>query len=231
MGARGGMLAGRARPLVSRAGPRVMVAGLGNYGLWGTRHSVGMAVLDRLARQLAAAESWRADGRCCADVALTAAQGLQLVLLKPRRLMNLNGLSVASAGEQLVTPVPPGPVTAPLSPAQRRSLQTSTWFTMTWTRPWARWRSSWEAAQAWRCFQPQPWAWSRLQRQQLAVWAASRILPWQEGQGASWKRLWAGSSPSDAPRGLFIALCLLQHQLLGDTMASDPASALCNPMR
>ncbi|XP_064891997.1 peptidyl-tRNA hydrolase isoform X2 [Columba livia] len=102
MGARGGMLAGRARPLVSRAGPRVMVAGLGNYGLWGTRHSVGMAVLDRLARQLAAAESWRADGRCCADVALTAAQGLQLVLLKPRRLMNLNGLSVASADIYLV---------------------------------------------------------------------------------------------------------------------------------
>ncbi|KAK2535450.1 Ptrh1 [Columba guinea] len=58
-----------------------------------------MAVLDRLARQLAAAESWRADGRCCADVALTAAPGLQLVLLKPRRLMNLNGLSVASAAE------------------------------------------------------------------------------------------------------------------------------------
>ncbi|NXW86146.1 PTH hydrolase, partial [Alopecoenas beccarii] len=75
------------------------VAGLGNYGLWGTRHSVGMAVLDRLARQLAAAESWWADGRCCADVALATARGLQLVLLKPRRLMNLNGLSVASAAE------------------------------------------------------------------------------------------------------------------------------------
>ncbi|KAM9256644.1 peptidyl-tRNA hydrolase [Cariama cristata] len=92
-------LAGRARPLVSRAGPRVMVAGLGNYGLRGTRHSVGMAVLERLARQLAVGEGWRADGRCCADVALAAARGLELVLLKPRRLMNLNGLSVASAAE------------------------------------------------------------------------------------------------------------------------------------
>ncbi|KAM6316124.1 peptidyl-tRNA hydrolase [Podargus strigoides] len=92
-------LAGRARPLVSRAGPRVMVAGLGNHGLRGTRHSVGMAVLDRLARQLAVAEGWRADRRCCADVALGAARGLELVLLKPRRLMNLNGLSVASAAE------------------------------------------------------------------------------------------------------------------------------------
>ncbi|KAK4811659.1 hypothetical protein QYF61_024731 [Mycteria americana] len=103
-------LAGRARPLVSRAGPRVMVAGLGNYGLRGTRHSVGMAVLDRLARQLAVAEGWRADRRCCADVALAAARGLELLLLKPRRLMNLNGLSVASAalqGQGLVSLSPP----------------------------------------------------------------------------------------------------------------------------
>ncbi|NWH79016.1 PTH hydrolase, partial [Piaya cayana] len=75
------------------------VAGLGNYSLRGTRHSVGMAVLDRLARQLLVAEGWRVDRRCCADVALAAAHGLELVLLKPRRFMNLNGLSVASAAE------------------------------------------------------------------------------------------------------------------------------------
>ncbi|NWI11293.1 PTH hydrolase, partial [Crypturellus soui] len=75
------------------------VAGLGNYGLRGTRHSVGMAVLDRLAARLAVGERWRADGRCCADVAVAAARGLELVLLKPRRLMNRNGLSVASAAK------------------------------------------------------------------------------------------------------------------------------------
>ncbi|KAM9595183.1 peptidyl-tRNA hydrolase [Morphnus guianensis] len=92
-------LAGRARPLVSQAGPRVMVAGLGNYGLRGTRHSVGMAVVDRLAQQLAVAEGWQVDRRCCADVALATSRGLELVLLKPRRLMNLNGLSVTSAAE------------------------------------------------------------------------------------------------------------------------------------
>lgn len=80
------------------------VAGLGNYGLRGTRHSVGMAVLDRLAWQLAVAEGWRADRWCCADVAMATAHGLELVLLKPRRFMNLNGLSVASAGEQLRHP-------------------------------------------------------------------------------------------------------------------------------
>ncbi|XP_032933226.1 probable peptidyl-tRNA hydrolase isoform X2 [Catharus ustulatus] len=75
------------------------VAGLGNYGLWGTRHSVGMEVLDRLARQLEVADRWRVDKRCCADVTLAAAHGLELVLLKPRRFMNLNGLSIASAAE------------------------------------------------------------------------------------------------------------------------------------
>ncbi|XP_064249373.1 peptidyl-tRNA hydrolase isoform X1 [Passer domesticus] len=92
-------VAGRARALVGRAGPRAMVAGLGNYGLRGTRHSVGMEVLDQLARQLAVAEGWRVDKRCCADVALATAHGLELLLLKPRRFMNLNGLSVASAAE------------------------------------------------------------------------------------------------------------------------------------
>uniref|UniRef100_A0A8C3VNI4 Peptidyl-tRNA hydrolase 1 homolog n=1 Tax=Catharus ustulatus TaxID=91951 RepID=A0A8C3VNI4_CATUS len=76
-----------------------LVAGLGNYGLWGTRHSVGMEVLDRLARQLEVADRWRVDKRCCADVTLAAAHGLELVLLKPRRFMNLNGLSIASAAE------------------------------------------------------------------------------------------------------------------------------------
>ncbi|NWT12817.1 PTH hydrolase, partial [Vireo altiloquus] len=75
------------------------VAGLGNYGLWGTRHSVGMEVLDRLALELEVAKGWRMDKRCCADVALAIADGLQLVLLKPRRFMNLNGLSIASAAE------------------------------------------------------------------------------------------------------------------------------------
>lgn len=149
------------------------VAGLGNYGLRGTRHNVGMAVLDWLARQLAVAEGWRVDRQCCADVAVAAARGLELVLVKPRRFMNLNGLSVASAGEWLShpkaccatgprdSPAVPLPSTHPCSPTlQGQSLvslsppliswvvclfpklksttsaqKTSTWFTMTWTRP------------------------------------------------------------------------------------------------
>uniref|UniRef100_A0A8C0BKM7 peptidyl-tRNA hydrolase n=1 Tax=Buteo japonicus TaxID=224669 RepID=A0A8C0BKM7_9AVES len=80
----GGGTRGSRQPGRALLTPGGQVAGLGNYGLRGTRHSVGMAVVDR---------------RCCADVALATTRGLELVLLKPRRLMNLNGLSVTSAAE------------------------------------------------------------------------------------------------------------------------------------
>nr|XP_020730601.1 probable peptidyl-tRNA hydrolase [Odocoileus virginianus texanus] len=81
------------------AGKRWLVAGLGNPGLPGTRHSVGMAVLGQLARRLGVAESWARDRRCAADLALASFGDAQLVLLRPRRLMNLNGYSVAQAAE------------------------------------------------------------------------------------------------------------------------------------
>ncbi|XP_066112241.1 peptidyl-tRNA hydrolase isoform X3 [Saccopteryx bilineata] len=80
-------------------GKRWLVAGLGNPGLPGTRHSVGMAVLGQLARRLGVAESWARDRRCAADLALASLGDAQLVLLRPRRLMNANGRSVARAAE------------------------------------------------------------------------------------------------------------------------------------
>ncbi|XP_045052750.1 peptidyl-tRNA hydrolase isoform X3 [Desmodus rotundus] len=80
------------------SGKRWLVAGLGNPGLPGTRHSVGMAVLGHLARRLGVAESWVRDRRCAADLALASLGDAQLVLLRPRRLMNANGRSVAQAG-------------------------------------------------------------------------------------------------------------------------------------
>ncbi|PNJ45686.1 PTRH1 isoform 5, partial [Pongo abelii] len=78
---------------------RPQVAGLGNPGLPGTRHSVGMAVLGQLARRLGVAESWTRDRHCAADLALAPLGDAQLVLLRPRRLMNANGRSVARAAE------------------------------------------------------------------------------------------------------------------------------------
>ncbi|CAH6788931.1 Ptrh1 [Phodopus roborovskii] len=80
-------------------GKRWLVAGLGNHGMPGTRHSVGMAVLGQIARRLGVAESWARDPRCDADLALAPLGDAQLVLLRPRRLMNVNGRSVAQAAE------------------------------------------------------------------------------------------------------------------------------------
>ncbi|XP_078502777.1 putative peptidyl-tRNA hydrolase [Lissotriton helveticus] len=78
----------------------VLIAGLGNYGMGGTRHSVGMAVLQQLARRLNVADQWKVDKRCQADVVIATLGHMRLVLLKPRRLMNINGRSVASAAER-----------------------------------------------------------------------------------------------------------------------------------
>lgn len=80
-------------------GGRVLVAGLGNYGLLGTRHSVGMAVLNYLANKLNVADQWKRDMRCCADVTIAKLDDVELVLMKPRRLMNINGLCVRGAAD------------------------------------------------------------------------------------------------------------------------------------
>lgn len=80
-------------------GKRWLVAGLGNPGMPGTRHSVGMAVLGQIAQRLGVAENWARDSRCAADLALAPFGDAQLVLLRPRRLMNVNGRSVAKAAE------------------------------------------------------------------------------------------------------------------------------------
>ncbi|XP_025743884.1 peptidyl-tRNA hydrolase isoform X3 [Callorhinus ursinus] len=82
-------------------GKRWLVAGLGNPGLPGTRHSVGLAVLGQLAQRLGVADGWARDRRCAADLALAALGDAQLVLLRPRRSMNANGRSVARAAELL----------------------------------------------------------------------------------------------------------------------------------
>ncbi|XP_032113219.1 probable peptidyl-tRNA hydrolase isoform X6 [Sapajus apella] len=95
-------------------GKRWMVAGLGNPGLPGTRHSVGMAVLGQLARRLGVAESWTRDRHCVADLALALLGDAQLVLLRPRRLMNANGRSVARAGATMEC----GPALAVSTPMQ-----------------------------------------------------------------------------------------------------------------
>lgn len=75
------------------------VVGLGNPGMEGTRHSIGMAVLGALAARLGVADRWRGDKHVSGEVIVSEVQQTHVVLLRPRLLMNINGVSVAKAGE------------------------------------------------------------------------------------------------------------------------------------
>uniref|UniRef100_H3DH51 peptidyl-tRNA hydrolase n=1 Tax=Tetraodon nigroviridis TaxID=99883 RepID=H3DH51_TETNG len=77
-------------------GRRKLVVGLGNPGMDGTRHSVGMAVLGALAARLRVADRWRPDKHVSGEV-IVCEEPTSVVLLRPRLLMNVNGVSVARA--------------------------------------------------------------------------------------------------------------------------------------
>ncbi|XP_029367078.1 peptidyl-tRNA hydrolase isoform X2 [Echeneis naucrates] len=74
-----------------------LVVGLGNPGMEETRHSVGMMVLGELAARLGVADRWRGDKHMSGEVIVSAVQHTRVVLLRPRLLMNVNGVSVAKA--------------------------------------------------------------------------------------------------------------------------------------
>lgn len=78
------------------------MVGLGNPGMDGTRHSVGMAVLSALAARLSVAHRWRVDKHVSGEVIVSDEHTAVVVLLRPRLLMNINGVSVAKAGEVTV---------------------------------------------------------------------------------------------------------------------------------
>ncbi|KAM4663766.1 peptidyl-tRNA hydrolase [Discoglossus pictus] len=74
-----------------------MVVGLGNYGMGGTRHNVGMDAVNLLACRLSISDQWKKDKQSGADIIQTHVNGRPVILLKPRQFMNINGKSVASA--------------------------------------------------------------------------------------------------------------------------------------
>lgn len=80
------------------------VVGLGNPGMEGTRHSIGMAVLGALAARLTVGDRWRGDKQVSGEVIVSEIQHTHVVLLRPKLLMNVNGVSVAKAGE-VIAPV------------------------------------------------------------------------------------------------------------------------------
>ncbi|XP_073496272.1 peptidyl-tRNA hydrolase [Phyllobates terribilis] len=100
---------GRCMSQAASAGPTserlFMVVGLGNHGMSGTRHSVGMTAINQLARRLNVADQWKTDRRTGADLVTAQLDGVHLVLIKPRQFMNVNGTSVANAaGKFHLTP-------------------------------------------------------------------------------------------------------------------------------
>ncbi|XP_051279164.1 probable peptidyl-tRNA hydrolase isoform X2 [Dicentrarchus labrax] len=81
-------------------GRRRLVVGLGNSGMEGTRHSVGMAVLGALATRLSVGDRWRSDKHVSGEVIVSEVERTHVVLLRPRLLMNVNGVSVAKAARK-----------------------------------------------------------------------------------------------------------------------------------
>ncbi|KAI4901695.1 hypothetical protein NFI96_029241 [Prochilodus magdalenae] len=79
---------------------RKLVVGLGNPGMNGSRHSVGMAAIAALAERLGVADQWRSDRQVSGEVIVSVYQDTQLVLLRPKLLMNINGVSVAKAARK-----------------------------------------------------------------------------------------------------------------------------------
>ncbi|XP_045188232.1 peptidyl-tRNA hydrolase-like [Mercenaria mercenaria] len=80
-----------------------MIAGLGNHDLPGTRHSVGMQLVNKLARFLTMDLKKNRD--CLGFVGEKSLSHIHLVLLKPKQAMNINGASVLKTAKKHNVPV------------------------------------------------------------------------------------------------------------------------------
>ncbi|XP_065918359.1 probable peptidyl-tRNA hydrolase [Dysidea avara] len=75
-----------------------IIVGLGNHGMKPMRHSIGNMVVNSLASVLGL--SWRSDRQCCGFICETENEKQeQIILLKPRLLMNVNGRSIAKTAQ------------------------------------------------------------------------------------------------------------------------------------
>ncbi|XP_077987012.1 putative peptidyl-tRNA hydrolase [Glandiceps talaboti] len=80
---------------------RTLVVGMGNHSSVYTysRHNVGMTLVNRMAKEMQL--SWKRDKECQGDVAIaTIEENHQLILLKPRLFVNVNGQSVSKTAEK-----------------------------------------------------------------------------------------------------------------------------------
>ncbi|KAK3846680.1 MAG: peptidyl-tRNA hydrolase, partial [Linnemannia gamsii] len=80
------------------------VVGLGNYTHPGTRHNVGMMVVDSIAERFNVPWSEKSSWKAEKDAWVTSTLELTLTLLKPLQLMNISGTSVSKAAKDLGIP-------------------------------------------------------------------------------------------------------------------------------
>ena len=75
---------------------RKLIVGLGNHGMLNTRHSVGMQVANALVKRLGG--EFKYDKACSGYIAANLSyNGTELVIAKPKLLMNLNGRCASAA--------------------------------------------------------------------------------------------------------------------------------------
>ncbi|XP_062873959.1 probable peptidyl-tRNA hydrolase [Trichomycterus rosablanca] len=86
--------------VIGSTSKRKLVVGLGNPGMNSSRHSIGMAVIAELAQRLGVNDQWKSDRQVSGEVIVSVYEDTQLVLLRPKLLMNVNGVSVAKAANK-----------------------------------------------------------------------------------------------------------------------------------
>ncbi|EEB94789.1 hypothetical protein MPER_06341 [Moniliophthora perniciosa FA553] len=77
--------------------PQIIVVGLGNLPLPGTRHSLGQLVIDALSDRLGIQMSSDRKGVIGRDIVTVGETNVQLTLYKSKAAMNISGPSIADA--------------------------------------------------------------------------------------------------------------------------------------
>lgn len=72
------------------------MVGLGNYTMPETRHSVGMIVVNQLAESMDV--KWKYNKNFTGFYGVTQLHQLQVILFRPKQLMNISGKSVFKIG-------------------------------------------------------------------------------------------------------------------------------------
>src|SRR4051812_36970488 len=73
-----------------------LIVGLGNYHLHGTKHNMGMICLDQLHKQMGLMD-WKFDSKIGGYMSELCIADQNIILFKPKTLMNISGNPVCKA--------------------------------------------------------------------------------------------------------------------------------------